>query len=578
MKKTLLFILYLIPVALLFWFVATFSVNVPFWDQWRLAPLFDKVANGTASFGDFWALHSNHRIVFPKLIITALAFLSKWNINYEIYLSLLFALVTFWLLYKISWIQAKGRSNFLFHSTNILTCFLIFSLVQEQNWLWGFQLAWFLIDFCIILAIYWLNAEQKISAKTRICLAAICCFIASFSSFHGLLSWLALTPSLWVIEGNRNVKIKRLLIWVSLWVALCAVYVIDYHPQKGNPQLSSLLQQPFVAVNYFFSLLGSPLVRLPLVSATLGLVIFASFIAVIGYLFKSSQFKFEITISAAAPWLSIGLFSILCSLSITLGRVRYGVEQALESSRYTTTSLFLLIALIQLLQVVMRSIELNKWKKQIYGAGSVFLAATVMVNSGWVITQAQAALPYRQSMQTCLELINYLEKSPFHQSTDSCIWLLSSKTWLVRDGAEVLDRIGFRHLAKDITFLASSSKDYGYLDTPAATGKILTLKTSDRIRVGGWAILPDKLEPPNLVLLSYGNQTSFFANAYVILESPDVAKAFNSNRYHRVRWAVTFSANSLPLGETAIAAWVYNSESQQFVKLKGEAKVRVEKP
>ena len=69
MKKLILFTLYLIPFLLLIGFVANFSVNVPVDDEWRLASLFQKIAQGNVTFKDFWALHSNHRIVFPKILL-----------------------------------------------------------------------------------------------------------------------------------------------------------------------------------------------------------------------------------------------------------------------------------------------------------------------------------------------------------------------------------------------------------------------------------------------------------------------------------------------------------------------------
>lgn len=350
MKKTTLLILYLIPASLVISFVAAFSVNVPFRDQWALVPIFDKVTAGTLTFRPFWALHSNHRIPFPKIIMTILAFISHWNINYEICFSIFLSLITFGILYKISETTAKGVSERLFHLTNILTCLLVFSLVQEENWLWGFQLAWFLINLCVILAVYWLNKKSQISAKTRIFLAGIFCFVASLSSAHGLLSWLAVIPSLFALEGTVKDKIQRLLGWVSIWVALLAIYTINYHPKNGNYKIDSLQEQPFLLFDYFFSLLGAPIVRFPMVSGVIGLVIFSGFLGIGVYVIKVlkiSQLKFVPAITELTPWLSIGLFSLLCSLAITIGRVRYGVEQALES-RYTTTSLLLIIAFVQI--------------------------------------------------------------------------------------------------------------------------------------------------------------------------------------------------------------------------------------
>ena len=578
MKKTALLIIYLIPLALLMGFVANFSVNFPVHDQWRLVSLFEKVAVGNGTFGDFWALHSNHRIVFPKLIITILAFISNWNINYEICLSICFSTITFAAMYKLSSSQVKNRENSLFHLANILTCLLVFSLVQHENWLWGFQLAWFLVNLCVTTAIIILNFENKLLPNIRLLIAGICCGIASFSLAQGLLSWLAVIPSVVAVGGSIAQVRKRLVLWMLLFIGTCTLYFIDYHPQR---QLSIilLLQKPLVTVNYFFNLLGSPIVRLPLISGLVGLIIFLLFVFFVFHFSKNFMTANYYQDRDAAPWLSLGLFSVLSAIFITVGRARFGANHAIESSRYTTVSIFLLIAIIQLWLLFNKENHIVKIRlsQLIYKGFAGILICIIFLNSQQAIAQSQAALSYRQGSKTCLELINYLELSNFlDNSPDSCLWVMTEKTQLVREGAEILDKIGFRKLAKDTTFTNKPSKIYGYIDNPQTREKSLIVKKSDTLQVAGWAILPDKLESPKIALLSYGNKKSFFASAYVNLDSDDVAKTLNSNRYKQARWGVTFSANSLPVGETIISAWVYNPDGKEFVKLNGGVKVTVE--
>jgi hypothetical protein len=615
MKKNSLLFLYVIPVALLLWFVASFSVNVPVHDQWRLVNLFEKIAGGNVNFGDFWALHSNHRIVFPKIIISALAFSSQWNINYELILSLIFAIITFALIYKLSANQVRNGRDGLFHLTNILTGFWLFSLVQHENWLWGFQLAWFLVNLCVMMAIFVLSLDDNLlifrfnkgidwrTAKTqrtqreeeeeeeeenkkedkflglspiwfdaRLFIAAICCEIASFSSAQGLLSWLALIPAVVAVKGKTLEIRKRLGLWIFLFVVTSALYSIDYHP-KREMSIISLLAKPLVVINYFFNLLGSPIVRLPVFSSLIGLGIFLIFLLLLFYFGKNNTANQE-----AAPWISLGLFSLLSAIFITVGRANFGANHAIESSRYTTVSIFLLMAIFQLGLIFM--IDKIKEKMLIsklsYQFISGLLIGVILFNNNQAIAQAKSALIYRKSGANCLELIHYLEGSFFEKSPDSCLWVMTEKTELVREGAKILDRIGFRKIAKDIAFINHPTAVYGYLDDPQTADKSLSIKKSDKIRVAGWAIFPKQREQPNIVLLSYGNNQSFFANAYINLDSPDLAKVLNSNLYSQRRWNINFSANFLPVGETIITAWVYNPIDRQFVKLNGGAKVTVE--
>ena len=572
MKKFILFSLYLIPVVLLIGFVANFSVNVPIDDEWRLANLFEKIAAGNINFNDFWALHSNHRIVFPKIIIAVLAFASQWNINYQLCLSIGLAVITFIAMYSLSSMQVKNAGDNLWHLANIFTCILLCSLVQYENWLWGFQLAWFLVNLCFVSAVYALLSNHKLLPYIKISIAAVFCFIASFSLAQGLLSWLAAIPAVVALEGNVVEKRKRLILWILLFFATCAIYSIDYHPSRKT-SIISLLNKPLVVIDYFLSLLGSPIVRLSGISALVGLLIFGIFLFLaVHFVIKISEHR------EALPWLSIGLFSVLSALFITAGRAEFGAIQAIESSRYTSNSILLLIALVQLGQLFARGKSAtNRNYKLVYRMLAGTLIGIIIVNSGQAIAQSRSALVYKQGAQDCLQLINYLEPSDFfNDSPESCLRVLSKKTWLVREGALILDKIGWRKFAKNVVFISNPEKVYGYLDQPQISDKFLTVKKNAVVKAAGWAVFPENLKQPNIVLLSFGDRQSFFANAYVNSDSPDIAKTLKSELYNNARWAVDLSAHNLPIAQTEIKAWVYNPVDNQFVRLRGGARVIVE--
>ncbi|MEG4217936.1 hypothetical protein QUA27_21840 [Microcoleus sp. Pol14C6] len=570
MKKIILFTVYLIPVVLLIGFVANFSVNVPLDDEWRLASLFEKIAAGNVTFNDFWDLHSNHRILFPKIIIAILACASQWNINSQLCLSIGFVGITFIAMYKLSLMQVKNVGDDLWHLANILTCILLFSLVQHENWLWGFQLAWFLVNVCFVAAVYALSSNRQFLPNIRISIAAVFCFIASFSLAQGLLSWLAAIPAVAALEGKAVEKRKRLIIWILLFAATCAVYSIDYHPSRKT-SIISLLNKPLVVIDYFLSLLGSPIVRSPGISELIGLLTFATF------LFLGFHFGRKISEHGEAlPWVSLGVFSVLSALFITAGRADFGAIHALESSRYTTNSILLLIALVQLGQLFVRGnypeipVTLKSNYKFIYRVVAGLLIATIIVNSQQAIAQTRSALLYKQGAQDCLQLINYLEPSDFFDnSPESCLRVLSKKTWLVREGAAIIDKIGWRKFAKNVEFISNTEKVYGYLDKPQTSDKSLTVKQNAAVKAAGWAVWPENLQQPNIVLLSVGDKQSFVANAYVNLDSPDIAQSLKSELYNNARWAVDLSDNNLPIAQTEIKAWVYNPVDNQFVQLRG---------
>ncbi|NES75760.1 MULTISPECIES: hypothetical protein [Okeania] len=612
--KILLLTLYIFPVLLLLWFLGNFSVNVPYWDQWRLTPIFERVAEGNATFFDFFTVHGHHRILIPKLIITALAFATKWNTQAEIICSVIFVIMTFFAICKIAEIQFQNQNKNILHIANILSCLFLFSLVQHQNWLWGFTLFWFLTNLCLIMAVYFIHALDNLSVKTRIFLAAIFCLIGSFTLIQGLLSWLVLIPSILSIEGKLKQKISRLSIWILLFILSSLIYAINFNPIR-EPKPFLFTEQPFLIVNYFLAVLGLPLVRLPIPAILTGLILFSGFLFFTYYflnkilLKKESQelgiksslpeamnWKFrgnrisvpesletldaplltnlDFSLKKTIPWLTIGTFSLISALSISVGRAEYGIENAMISSRYTTTSILLIISLIYLLALFVQ--EQQKYLS-IYKILAVAMTGIMTINSVYVVRNVKLSFPYIESRKECLEIINYLADSEFiRESPDSCLVLMNGKTWLVRQGAEIMEKLGWREFPQNLEFIKQPKQNYGYLDNPQTTAKPLIIQGDETLNLGGWAIRPDRKKQPNLVLLSSGENQGFFANAIVNLESNDIAKIMKSKLYSKVRWKVTFSAKSLPMGENIIKAWVYNSDKQEFVKLNDEVKVRVE--
>lgn len=357
-----------------------------------MVALFDRVATGKVNFADFFAQHNEHRIIFPKIIFLVLAFLTKWDIRYELYLSIFLASITLLAFYQVSALTKNNNSEQTWHLANILTSILIFSLVQYENWLWGFQVAWLLINSCFILAVL-IIATSKNSSK-RLFLAAIPCFVASFSAAHGLLTWLALIPSVASVNGSSRQRKIRITAWILLFAVTAAIYSIGYVKPGYHPSPLFFLKHPLVALKYFFTLLGTPLLNQPITSIIGGLLILLLFLTLTIKLLKKSKqnFKFH---SATTSYISIGLFALLFAIMTTSGRSGFGVEQA-TSSRYTTSAILLIISVIHLSRLFLSTNNFN-----LIAGIAVGLIFTNSVN---VITLASLQHIQRQSDRTCLEL------------------------------------------------------------------------------------------------------------------------------------------------------------------------------
>jgi hypothetical protein len=401
----------------------------------------------------------------------------------------------------------------------------------------------------------------------------MCCVIASFSSAQGLLSWPALVPSVIALGGKTTRIRQRLAVWAFLFVLAAALFSIDYHP-KRDASLALLWENPVACATYFLNLLGSPLIRSPFVSSVFGLGVLSLFVFLLVHFTRQGA-----AAGAPAPWLSLGLFAVLSAAFITLGRAHFGALHALDSPRYTTSSIALIIADLQLVLIFVgrdRSWEKWVWRRNLPRLAAVVLIGAIGAQSYLAIAQAKAALVYRQGAQDGLNLIHYLDGSFFDESPDSCLRVMTSKTQLVRSGAEVLDRIGFRHVVTDVTFVEDSPAIDGGFEVPPQAGESVRVKKSDRLRLAGWVTSPRQQELPHLVLLSYGNKQTFFANAFVNGVSPNWVTPFDPHWHIRRRWSVTCAAKYLPIGESRIKAWVYDPKERQFLKLEDDVIVAVE--
>ena len=559
----ILLLIYLLPFVVLLWFVATFSVNVPYWDEWELVDIFEKVSTGKASFGDFFAQHNEHRIVFPELIMVFFAFISKWNIGYEVYFSFFLAIITFFALYKLSSLKVENELSNSVVLTNILTCFLIFSLVQYENWLWGFQLAWLLINTCLAIAVL-LIALSNNSPK-RFYFAAIPCFIASFSLAHGLLTWLAVIPSIASLKGSSRQRRIRILIWILLFAGTCAIYLIGYQKPTSHPSPFFFLRKPLVAGKYFFTLLGNPLVNKPIATPIIGLIIFLIFCFLTFLFIKKSQPKFLLDVEVVS-WISIGSFALLFAAMTTVGRAGFGVEQAMSSSRYTTSSLLLIISIVHL------------WR--LFSWNNAFLAGTIIgllfVNSVDAIPQASLLQQQRQASKNCLELVNFIDES-INEPPGSCLTTLYPSTIRLKELAITLEKLGFRKFPREIKFKPASSPAHGFFDgiSNGSSGPKIEVGQATTFEVSGWAILSNKKKPADLILITDGNTNSVVTVAPVNLKRPDVAKAMNNSAYKHSGWRAELNTSILPTSPIVINGWAYDSASKEATQLDNSLQVVV---
>lgn len=306
MKPWLAAVPALLPPAALAWLVFPRVVNVPIYDEWLWAPLVLKAATGTLAAGDLWAQQNAHRSPVPTAVALLLAGPSRWDVRWEIAASFVVTALTVILATML--LAPRHRPGGL-----VLFSAMLFGTAQIENWTWGFQMSWFLVDLGIVATIASLCRPAAVGIAGAI-VAALC---ATLSLSTGFGAWLA---GAIMLRRTRS----RLWMWGAAAAATIVVFAVGYTvpaAERSNLDASGwgsvLLAIP--------ALLGAPLARIFGVEATIAAGIAAVLCAVL--LARGAV--------TPEPWIALLAATTFGAVSIAVARAGGGPEEML-TSRYAT--------------------------------------------------------------------------------------------------------------------------------------------------------------------------------------------------------------------------------------------------
>ncbi len=335
MRKIHFYILALIPPFFILYLVNRYTINVPVWDQWEFVPLLKKALVHELTLSDIWAQDSEHRIFFPRLIMLPTALLTNWNILYEISINIALAGATFF--YIVSLLR-RSFDGTIYKWLLLLSSLLIFSTVQWENWMWGWQIAIFLSVLGCVVAVW---AVSRWPEQWRgVIIAMAFSIISSFSFNSGLLTWIVVAVMLMM---QKEGKVKHLISWIAASIIAVFLYYYGYDKSAIQSPLLLPVEHPYEYMRFVLLYLGSPLGwGRENISIFIGLVLLVT--TCVGTIHIRKRYKEEY--DRLLPWLALGLYAFLCAIVTGIGRLGFGAHQAL-ASRYTTFStLFVLCSIV----------------------------------------------------------------------------------------------------------------------------------------------------------------------------------------------------------------------------------------
>jgi hypothetical protein len=337
--------LILVPAALLAAGIQRWSVNIPAWDDWELVPLLTKHHDGQLRFADFWVQHNEHRLVVPKAVMLVLAQSSKWDLRYELVASFATAaLICLFLLWAVRRTFAE-RSMPAFIIVGVAAGWIVFSASQWENWLWGWQLQWFINVLGVVLTGWALAGRGALPHPgRRVVIAMGGALLGTFSLASGMLIWVAALPTFLVRRELR----RYVIVWCGAGAITAALYFNGYVKPRGHPPLSAFFDQPWQSVRYVLTYIGLP------AGPTAGWALIAGaalLLAIAGGVVYGARRRDDVISTAAVPWVSMALYGLLTSGVTALGRIGFvGVPPA---PRYTTIAMLVLLAALVVVALVL---------------------------------------------------------------------------------------------------------------------------------------------------------------------------------------------------------------------------------
>ena len=381
-SRIFLTLLILTPPLYLVLFVLKHHIDLPVADDWSMLVLVEKTIDGTLTFNDLWRQYNEYRLFFPRLILLPVARASAWNLTYEIIINLAIAAATFLAISLQVMRTAKRNGHELTPWIFPLLSVQVFSLMQWENWMMGFQTNYMLGAFAVIAAIVALDRP----GKSLLCVffAAWLGIVASYSSVNGLLVWpIGFAMLLFSSSALGTRKAGLLLTWSLVASVVVFLYLYGLEVNVDGTSIGAAAYTKFV-VNY----LGASFIKghaLTPLAGFLGLLFFAYF----AYRVVRSG---TLSIEDMLPYLAIALFAIMAAMLTGLGRLDHS-PRAAHASRYTTISLWLWAAIAVFISFLSGSKKQSQkpysgWDRLAIFSMIAVLFLGFLVNSYWTSRKA----------------------------------------------------------------------------------------------------------------------------------------------------------------------------------------------
>jgi hypothetical protein len=540
--------------GLILYYIIRYGVDVPYMDQWEYIGFFDRLSMDMLTFEELARQHNEYRKFFPNLIMVGLGWFTDWNVRYEMIVIFLLACLASFNIYRLASITTNGASWakwLMFFLANLF----IFSPMQWENWLFGVQIEYFLPVACITGG--FVIAYTHMDARLKFLIVLTLAGISTFSSVNGMIAWVLLYPVLIFAdrEGKFFKRLPIILLWILVAVISLGMYFKGYHKPESHPSLEVALQHPFDALYYFLGTVGNTLrvihsVNVIIVVGGVLTFIFAAQMLYVLWHIRDKQFMRN-----SVVWIMLGLYSLLTSAMLMIGRAGYGVAQSL-ASRYTSFTLFAAVSMIFLTYIIVhhqaRGRRIPLWQKTIMGLVVAFLIFTKINTYPLAVTELKGFHATIQHGKAGLLFINYVS----HEACENRLY--PANFGELKRKANILNGLGYirpaliqSNVLQEIEAVSNHEADYGTLQS-------IVWVNDSTYQASGISAIPHTNQPADAVLISYDN----IEGKSVLLTLCNVDS---------IQWHKTFSLKQISQNPVKIHAWALDANTGKAYRMQGKA-------
>lgn len=424
--RAAIFLAVLLPAAATAAVILRYGLNFPYADEWELVPYLVAMQDGTLTLHQLQAQHNEHRMLVPRLVMLALASVTGWDIRAELWTSFLLALGTVLVLLRMLRPPLRTLAPWVRVLVTLLVSASVFSLAQKGNWLWGWQVQWYLALFGIVLAIHALSRALESTGPaaswTWLGTGVAAALAAQYSLASGVLLW-PLGAALIALHPRAG-RWGPLAGWLLAGAVATAVYFHDWHPvaAPGVPGPLAVLGRFDLLVRFVLvsigGLPGGPELQKTVVGGLLVLLMAAGTLILLTSAWHRR--------AEWLPWVALAGFVGVSGFATAMGRlpsveadgsVVYIVGNG-AASRYITISLLFTVGVIGVWTVLLshrrhRAVPARSIPARAVGALAVAFAVAMVPANLSMLTGIRRHHEMTRSGQACLMALE--------TSSDECL-------------------------------------------------------------------------------------------------------------------------------------------------------------